>query len=141
MAHRSFRAAMGVLIGLMVGVPVGFALGELTMQMLVPSPYWNSRWVYPALILAFALPFVLIGVWHGWAPDATSRRVVRGTTGFLLGFVLGAVLALIAATVAIPLFGISQMEGAYAMGIVFVAMPLGGLAGGIFGAIRGVRRP
>lgn len=140
MAHRSFRAVMGVLIGLVVGVPVGFALGELTMQMVIPSSYWNSRWVYPALIWAFALPFAAIGVWHGWAPDATSVRVVRGMAGFLLGFLLGAILALIIATVAIPVFGISQMEGAYAMGIVFVIMPLGGLAGGIFGVIRSVRR-
>jgi len=140
MVHRFARAALGVSTGLLVGVPLGLALGVLAIQTVIPTSYWNERWLYPALIGAVALPFAGVGGWHGWAPDARTTRVVRGGSGFLLGFLLGAILALVLATVAIPVFGISQMEGGYAMGMVFVLMPLGGLVGGVVGAIRGVRR-
>jgi hypothetical protein len=61
--------------------------------------------------------------------------------GFLLGAICGAALALALSIAAAEIFSISQMEGAYAMGVVAFYMPLGGLIGGIFGAIwMGVRR-
>ena len=45
----------------------------------------------------------------------------------LAGLVAGPILTLALATAAIPVFGISQMEGAYAMGVVFTAMFAGGV--------------
>lgn len=64
----------------------------------------------------------------------------RIPVGAVLGFVAGALIALALATVAIPIFGISQMEGAYAMGVVFTIMPAGGIAGAVVGAVIGGRR-
>ncbi len=54
--------------------------------------------------------------------------------GFLLGAIAGAALALALSLAAQEIFNISQMEGAYAMGVVFFYMPLGAVIGGIIGA-------
>lgn len=55
--------------------------------------------------------------------------------GFLLGLIAGAAIALALCLAAQEVFNISQMEGAYAMGVVFFWMPVGALVGGIAGAI------
>jgi mannose/fructose/N-acetylgalactosamine-specific phosphotransferase system component IID len=58
------------------------------------------------------------------------------------GLVLGPIITLALATVAIPIFDISQMEGAYAMGVVFTLMPIGAVVGLIAGIIWAIaRRP
>ena len=60
----------------------------------------------------------------------------------LAGMVFGAIITLALATVAIPIFDISQMEGAYAMGVVFTLMPIGAVVGLIAGIIWAIaRRP
>ena len=58
----------------------------------------------------------------------------------LAGLVAGPILTLALATAAIPIFGISQMEGAYAMGVVFTLMPIGAIVGLIAGVIWGLVR-
>ena len=55
--------------------------------------------------------------------------------GFIIALILGAALALALCLAAQEIFNISQMEGAYAMAVVFFYMPLGGVIGGIIGAI------
>ncbi len=60
----------------------------------------------------------------------------------LAGLIAGPFVALGLAMVAIPVFGISQREGAYAMGVVFTLMPLGAVVGCVVGAVWAlVRRP
>jgi len=59
----------------------------------------------------------------------------RAIAGFLLGMAGGAALAVALAVAAAWLFDISQMEGAYAMGVAFFYAPLGALVGGVIGAI------
>ena len=58
----------------------------------------------------------------------------------LAGMVFGAIITLALATVAIPIFEISQMEGAYAMGVVFTLMPIGAAVGLIAGIIWAIAR-
>jgi hypothetical protein len=55
--------------------------------------------------------------------------------GFIIGAIAGAALALGLCVAAAEMFSISQMEGAYAMGVAFFYMPLGALIGGIVGAV------
>ncbi len=62
--------------------------------------------------------------------------MARTLLGFFAGLIAGAALALAVCVAAGYLFDISQAEGAYAMGVIFFWMPLGGLVGGIIGAIR-----
>jgi len=54
--------------------------------------------------------------------------------GFLLGLIAGALIALALGIAAAKVFNISQMEGAYAMGVVAFWMPGGALVGAIAGA-------
>jgi hypothetical protein len=61
--------------------------------------------------------------------------VLKVLAGFLIGAVAGAALALALCVAAAEIFGISQMEGAYAMQVAFFYMPFGALMGGIIGAI------
>lgn len=63
------------------------------------------------------------------------RKLGRCLLGFFLGFLGGAALTLAVCIAAGYLFDIPQFEGAYAMGVVFGWMPLGGVAGGIVGAV------
>ena len=58
----------------------------------------------------------------------------------LAGLIAGPLIALALATAAIPIFGISQMEGAYAMGVVFTLMPIGAVVGVIAGVLWAVLR-
>jgi hypothetical protein len=62
-------------------------------------------------------------------------RFLKTLAGLVLGAVAGAALALALSELAAWYFDISQMEGAYAMGVVFFYMPLGAIIGGIAGAI------
>ena len=61
--------------------------------------------------------------------------VLKALAGFIVGAVAGASSALALCVAAAEIFSISQMEGAYAMGVAFFYMPLGALVGGIIGAI------
>jgi hypothetical protein len=61
--------------------------------------------------------------------------VLKMLAAFFIGAIAGAALALGLCLAAQETFNISQMEGAYAMGVVFFYMPLGALVGGIVGAI------
>jgi hypothetical protein len=65
---------------------------------------------------------------------------LKALAGFVIGAICGAGLALAICLAAAEIFSISQMEGAYAMGVVFFYMPLGALIGGIIGAIWMVAR-
>jgi hypothetical protein len=58
----------------------------------------------------------------------------------LAGMVIGAIITLALATAAIPIFDISQMEGAYAMSVVFTLMPIGAGIGLIAGIIWTIAR-
>ena len=64
----------------------------------------------------------------------------RGILGFFGGFLAGAAIALGICIAAGYLFDIPQFEGAYAMGAIFGWMPLGGITGGIIGAIWNISR-
>lgn len=60
---------------------------------------------------------------------------MRIVAGLLVGILIGALAALALSVAATWIFDISQMEGAYAMGVAFFYMPAGALVGGIAGAI------
>ncbi len=138
MQNRVMRGILGGIIGAVAGVPVAFMLALLLIQTVVPTDYWNEDSLLPGLTLGLALPFVLTGAQHGAAPNRFSTVALRALKGFGIGFVLGALIALALAVAAAALFGISQREGAYAMSVAFVLVPLGGVILGTILAIRAV---
>jgi hypothetical protein len=66
--------------------------------------------------------------------------LLKVVAGFLLGAIAGAALALALSIAAAEIFNISQMEGAYAMGVASFIMPSGAVVGGIIGAVWLVMR-
>lgn len=63
-----------------------------------------------------------------------------GLLGFVAGALFGGLVALGLSIAAVEIFSISQFEGAYAMGVVFVYIPLGVLIGGVIGAALAIWR-
>lgn len=66
------------------------------------------------------------------------RKLGRGVLGFLGGFLVASAIALGLCVAAAYAFNITRAEGAYAMGVAFFWMPLGGVIGGIVGAVWAV---
>ena len=68
------------------------------------------------------------------------RKLGRAVLGFLAGFLIGAMITLGLCIAAGYLFDIPQFEGAYAMGVIFGWMPIGGILGGVIGSVWAVAR-
>ncbi|MGB8813634.1 MAG: hypothetical protein WCC57_10645 [Paracoccaceae bacterium] len=68
------------------------------------------------------------------------RRLGRGILWFFAGLVAGAAATLGLCIAAAYLLDIPQFEGAYAMGVIFGWMPLGGILVGIIGAVFSIFR-
>jgi len=141
MQNPVVRGIVGGVVGAATGLPFGLAIGVLLIQTVIPSDYWNEEWLLPMLTIGIAVPFGLTGVLHGATPNRFTTAAAKAIRGFVIGFMLGAVAALALSVAAAWLFSISQMEGAYAMSVVFVLVPLGGLLLGATLAIRAVLRP
>lgn len=66
---------------------------------------------------------------------------MRVVLWMLAGLVLGAELVVLVAGVIVPwLTPVSQREGAYAMGVIFVMAPAGAVAGAVIGLVLGLTR-
>lgn len=65
--------------------------------------------------------------------------MMRIAIGILLGFILGWIATSAATLTFGTLAGVSQAEGAFAMGTMFLTGPLGGIAGAVAGGILGTR--
>lgn len=65
--------------------------------------------------------------------------MMRVLFGIVAGFILGWIGTSAAAVIYGDLAGVSQFEGAYAMGAIFVMGPAGGVVGAVLGGILGLR--
>jgi hypothetical protein len=78
-------------------------------------------------------------------PPALRRRPVALLLRLLLfvplGFVIGWIATAAAALFYGEIAGVSQAEGAFAMGAVFLLGPAGGVVGAILGVLLALRRP
>lgn len=63
------------------------------------------------------------------------RKLGWAVLGFLAGFLIGAAITLGLCIAAGYLFDIPQFKGAYAMGVIFGWMPVGGILGGVIGSV------
>lgn len=64
---------------------------------------------------------------------------MRILLGIVAGFLLGWVGTSAAALIYGELVQVSQFEGAYAMGAIFMMGPVGGIAGAVLGGMLGMR--
>jgi len=128
-AGSAAGGALGLIFGAVVGVPIGFLAFVLLAEFVLPHEVSSegTMWV---VIAAVTVLGSLIGFRNGASPSRGGRAAARGILGFVIGALLGAVTGVAVAGMLGSLLGVSQMEGAFAMGVVFVIAPLSGVAGG-----------
>lgn len=126
---RAGSAAKGLVLGAGAGAPLGFLAFVALAEFIMPRAF-SSVPVMAGFVAGAVGLGGFIGFRHGAAPSRGGRMVARGILGFLCGALLGAFAGVFVAGILGWLLDVSQMEGAFAMGVVFVIAPLSGLAGG-----------
>ncbi len=133
---QALKTLLNAVLGGALGRPVGFLVDFGARVLVLPTSTWSSDTIM-WLVIA---PVIGLGALAGAARGRSSRLARRfaQTTGlFFGGFVAAAVLAVVAGLAIAGLLGVSRMEGAFDMGLMFGIAPLAGLAGGIAAAIWG----
>jgi len=134
------RALIGLTIGAAVGWPIGFILYMVARDMVLPTSLWSSNAIEQAMIGAVVLGGAALGAWQGGSPSRLGNALLRGLIGLLVGGMVAGLLAGIIAITLGEVLGVSQREGAFAMGVALTIVPLAALIGGIVWAIRTGRR-
>jgi len=126
-----WKAVLGFVLGVTAGWPAGFLVYMFAREFLLADAARESEtvmWLIPA---ASALAAGVLAARQGLRPSRLGHALARALLGFFLG---GLGFAFLAGAVAVALagmLGISQAEGAYAMGVVFAIMPFAGVLGGL----------
>ena len=114
---------LGLLLRAAIGLPMGLLIYMVVRETVLPTELWSSDGIMWGIIAAVTLACAALGALPG-------GRAGKALLGFLLGAVLagfgGGVIALTLGEV----LGVSQREGAFAMGVVFTIVPLCALVGG-----------
>jgi LytS/YehU family sensor histidine kinase len=134
------KGVLGAILGALAGLPVGFVFYMVARAFLLSTDLWSSDAVMWAIIGATAAAFAYLAGSHGARPTRGGKIAVRSMTGFLIGALVtgpavGALVGIIGG-----MMGVSQREGAFAMGVAFTIVPLAGLLGGIALAVFMGRR-
>ncbi len=134
------KAALGLVLGAVVGVPAG-ALGYfIAHAALLPYALRDSEalmWIIIAAVIGLC---AMVGARQGLRPTRMGHALAHAMIAFLPGAVVFALAAAFAADALGRVLRVSQMEGAFAMGIVFTIMPIGGFLGGVGCAAWAARR-
>lgn len=134
------RAIFGALVGGLGGVGVGFVAYMVLRQVVIPYSLQSSDTLQWLIVLGVAAGFATIGFRHGGRPSRAGRAMWAFMRGFLAGALLCGVAGGALAIVLGKAFGVSNFEGAFAMGIFFVIIPASAALGGLaVGAWRGWR--
>jgi len=123
-------AVLGLLLGAALALPLGFMVYMLMHEIVLPPSLLSSDAVMWGVIGAIGLVGGAVGFVQGAMPSRAARALLRGLLGFFLGAMLAGILAGVAAFVLGGLLGVSQAEGAFAMGVVFGVVPLAAVCGG-----------
>ncbi|NKC30365.1 hypothetical protein [Falsiroseomonas selenitidurans] len=134
------RAVLGAVLGSLVGLPTGFLAYMVVRDLLLPTSLWSSDLPLWGVMGGVALAAAALGAAQGARPTRLGHALARGLGGFLGAAVLGGLGIGVLALVIGDLAGVSQREGAFAMGVAFTLVPLGGLACGLVGAVWLARR-
>ncbi len=133
----------GAMLGLLLGAGVGLVSGFVAYLMLL-AMRWDSEALAWGVTLAAVVLCGGLGFRQGRRPTRGGRAAWAGFCGFLLGALLGGPAIGALALVAGSVLGVSQREGAFAMGVVFVIAPMGailvGLGVGVWRGLRAWRR-
>lgn len=135
------RRLVGLVLGAVAGAALGFVVYLLLRETVIPYSLWSSDPVMWGIIALVAAACAYAGTRGGGGAMSDGGSARRGgggprlLVGMLAGLVAGGVAAAVIAIVAAVVLDISQREGAYAMGVVFVMMPMGAFVGAVAGAV------
>jgi hypothetical protein len=129
------RGILGAVIGGFVGFPLGFLVYMVLRETVISTSLWPSDGLMWMVVLAVTLACAAIGGLQGRRPSRAGYALLRTVLGFFLGAAFCAIAGILIAFTLGELMGVSQMEGAFAMGVVFTIGPMAGLLGGIAVAI------
>jgi LytS/YehU family sensor histidine kinase len=134
------RGVLGAILGALAGLPLGLVFYAVARAFFLSSDLWSSDAIMLAIIGTTAAATAYFAGSHGARPTRGGKIAVHSITGFLIGALVTG--PLVGALVGIigGIMGVSQREGAFAMGIAFTIVPLAGLLGGIALAIFMGRR-
>lgn len=124
-------AVAGLVIGGVVGLPFGFLVYLVARETVLPSSLWSSDALMWGVIGAVMALLGLAGAMQGARPTRLGQALKTGLLGLLVGALLGGLSGGLLALTIGEILGVSQMEGAFAMGVVFGVMPVAGLLGGL----------
>lgn len=134
-------AALGLgAVGAGAGAAVGFLVYMIARATVLPTSLWSSDAVQWAIILGVAAVAAAAGWRQGMRPGRAGHAAMRFLLVMFPASIACGLVAMLLAGVIGELAGVSQMEGAFAMGVVFVIGPLGGVAGGVVVAAWAARR-
>lgn len=134
------KALAGLVLGGAAGLPLGFLFYLFALVFGFPGAAESSDTVMSIIVLGTMAMAGAACAWHGLRPTRLGEALSRGLIVFVLGGIVSALLAGIVALTLGEVFGVSQMEGAFAMGVVFTIMPAAGFLGGLFFAIWAARQ-
>lgn len=132
-------ATVCLILGAMAGAPIGFLAFLLLTEFVLSRDLRTDGMMWAATLMAAALGG-FVGFRNGASPSRGMRAAARGILGFVVGALLGAFAGVVVGGMLGSLFQVSQMEGAFAMGLFFVIAPLSGLAGGTLLGLSMARR-
>jgi hypothetical protein len=129
------RGILGAVIGGFLGFPLGFLVYMVLRETVISTSLWSSDGLMWSVVLVVMLACAAIGGSQGRRPSRAGHALLRAILGFVLGATFCAIAGMLIAFTLGELLGVSQMEGAFAMGVVFTIGPIAGLLGGIAVAI------
>lgn len=137
---KAGRSIPGALVGALIGLPAGFVAYVVLGATILPRELARIDLVMWAIVLTVVFFAARIGLRQGARPPGERHWIVPASIGFVLGFIITAPLAAIIGFTLGEAMGVSQREGAFAMGMIFAVAPAMGILGGVLGAILAVRR-
>ncbi len=134
------RGILGAVIGGFLGFPLGFLIYMVLRETVISTSLWSSDGLMWSVILAVMLLCATIGGSQGGRPSRAGHALLRSLIGFCLGAAFCAIAGMLIAFTLGGFLGVSQREGAFAMGVIFGIGPMAGLLGGLAMAIWWGRR-
>lgn len=128
------------MLGAVAGLPIGFVLYLVAREAILPTDLWSSDLVMWSIVGGTVATTVVLSTRHGVRPTRGGKIAIRSMIGFLIGaIVTGPVFGFMFFVVG-DMMGVSQFEGAFAMGVAFTIVPIASLIGGLALAVYMGRR-
>ncbi|WP_424814763.1 hypothetical protein [Roseococcus sp. YIM B11640] len=137
---RAGRSILGAIIGALIGLPAGFVVYAALGATILPRELSKLSLVMWGVVLAVVFLAARTGLRQGARPAGERHWIVPASLGFVIGFLVTAPAAAVIGFALGEAMGVSQREGAFAMGMIFSVAPAMGILGGILGAVLMVRR-